>query len=268
MKVGAVSLGWGDKPLARVFEDIRAIGGECLELNSRPGLHAGLVLEPDTIPQVRDWAAMAGVQISGIGGYNDFAQGDPDALQLEVERLLAACRLASELGVRIVRAFAGDARPGLSLTAAWPALVTGFQRVARLAEPLGVTLAIENHGHLLNDGPMLARLVQEVGASNVGLTLDSGNFCWAGHSLEQAQADFDSALPYTVNVHIKDGVWRENRFEFVPAGEGDLPLNNWLAALANRGYQGAVCSEFEGTGDFMEGTRRSIRYLSSLILSR
>lgn len=261
MKIGAVSLGWSGKPLPQMFEEVRAMGAECLELNSQPGLHAGLVLDHQTIPQVRDWAATAGVQIGGISGYNDFAQRDQDALATQVKRLLDACRLASELGVSIVRAFPGDPKPDTTLETVWPSLVAGFQQAARLAEPLGVTLAIENHGHLLNDGPLLARLVQEVGAANVGLTLDTGNFCWAGHNLAQAQADFEAALPHTVNVHVKDGVWRGDQFEFVPAGEGELPLSDWLAALAAAGYQGAVCSEFEGAGDFLQGTQRSVRYL-------
>ncbi len=53
-------------------------------------------------------------------------------------------------------------------------------------------------------------------------------------------------------------------FEFVPAGSGQLPLTDWLKALAGRGYQGAVCSEYEGSGDFREGTRSSIAYLKTI----
>ena len=145
-----------------------------------------------------------------------------------------------------------------------------MQQAARQAEPLGVTLAIENHGRLLNDGPALARLIREVGASNVGVTLDTGNFAWAGHGPSQVQADFEAVLPHIVSVHVKDGVWREavgstpSVFEFVPAGSGQLPLVDWLKALAGRGYQGAVCSEYEGGGDFREGTRASIAYLKTI----
>lgn len=265
--IGAVSLGWAGVALPQLFDELAAMGGQCLELNSTPGLHAGLTLDGPACRQVRQWAASAGIRISGVSGYNDFAQDDPQAVTAEVERLLQACRVAAELGAGIVRAFPGDARPGVALDDVWPAIVEGFRRAARLAEPLGVILAIENHGLLLNDGALLARLVREIGAPGVGLTLDTGNFCWAGHDLALAEADFAAALPHAVNVHIKDGVWEKERFEFVPAGQGELPLAGWLGRLAARGYEGAICSEFEGSGPFLEGTRQSIAYLRGLNLS-
>ena len=71
-------------------------------------------------------------------------------------------------------------------------------------------------------------------------------------------------MPNTVNVHVKDGIWRDERFEFVPAGEGDLDLEGLLRQLVALGYQGAVCSEYEGSGDFMTGTRVSVAYLQEI----
>lgn len=265
MKIGAVSLGWAGKPLPEVMEDVAAMGGECIEINSRAGLHAGLTLGSENAGQVRGWAQATGLRISAVSGYNDFAQTDRAALDREVERLLVACRMANALDVGVVRAFSGDVKPGLTLDAAWPWFVAGFQEAARRAEPLGVTLAIENHGRLLNDGPALARLLKEVGAANVGITLDTGNFAWAGHDLAGVKADFDAVASHVVSLHVKDGVWQTGgatpAFLFVPAGEGQLPVAEWLAALAGRGFTGAVCSEYEGGGDFRAGTAASITYL-------
>ncbi|MDQ1301123.1 MAG: hypothetical protein QG637_1044 [Chloroflexota bacterium] len=270
MKIGAVSLGWGNTPLPQVMDEIAAFGGECIEINGRPGLHAGLVLDEASAPQVRGWAAAAGLTISAVSGYCDFAQTDRAAREREVERLMVACRAAHALGVGVVRAFSGDSKPGLTLDAAWPWLVAGLREAARQAAPLGVTLAIENHGRLLNDGPALARLIGDAckaGATNVGVTLDTGNFAWAGHDLAQVRADFAAVLPHIASLHVKDGVWRAAAgdeaptFEFVPAGAGQLPVREWLAALAARGYAGAVCSEYEGGDDFRAGTRASIAYL-------
>ena len=266
MKIGAVSLGWGNQPLPQVMDDIAAMGGECIEINSRAGLHAGLTLDDRSAGDVHAWARASGLQISAVSGYNDFAQADRAALDREIERLFGACRIANALGVGVVRACSGDVKPGLTLESAWPWLVAGMQAAARRAAPLGVTLAIENHGRLLNDGPALARFLAEVGAANVGVTLDTGNFAWAGHNLTQVKADFDAVLPHVVSLHVKDGVWQTDdalgaNVQFVPAGSGQLPLADWLAALTGRGYTGAVCSEYEGGGAFREGTRASIAYL-------
>ena len=45
MKIGAVSLGWSGQPLPQVMDEIAAMGGECIEINGRSGLHAGLTLD-------------------------------------------------------------------------------------------------------------------------------------------------------------------------------------------------------------------------------
>jgi len=265
MKIGAVSLGWSGTPLPRVFEQLAAMGGECVEINGNAERHHGLTLDAQTIPQVQRWAADAGLVIGSLSGYCDFAMLDADALDAEVERLLVTCRVAAELGAPVVRAFSGDVKPGVTLEAARPHIIAAFRKAARAAEVLGVTLGIENHGRLINDGPALAALVEEVGAPNLGFTIDTGNFAWAGHDAAQVQADFAAVLPRIVNVHVKDGVWTGDSFSFVPAGEGELPLAWLLQQLAARGYDGMVCSEFEGGGDFVEGTRRSIAYLKPVV---
>jgi sugar phosphate isomerase/epimerase len=259
--IGSTSLGWGDAPLREVFQNLADIGAECVELNAKPGHHGGLTLNDETLPQAKAWADEAGLTIVSISGYNDFAQTDRAALQPEVERLLDACRIATALDVPLVRAFVGDAKPGVTLESAWPAFIEGFHLALPEAERLGVTLAAENHGRLLNDGPTLVRLVEEIGSPSLRITIDTGNFAWAGHNLEQVKADYAAVLPHVVNVHIKDGVWQNGGFAFVPAGDGELPLAGLFADLAAQGYDGPVCSEFEGAGDFRTGTQRSIAYL-------
>lgn len=264
MLIGATSLGWHHAPIERVFAELGAMGGECVELNGRPGQHDGLTLDAATASQVRRWAADAGLRITSIGGYNDFARRDSDALDGEVARLRGACGAAHLLEVPIVRTFSAEPQPGETLDTLRPFIVEGFRRAARVAESLGVTIAIENHGHLLNDGPALAALIAEVAAPNVRLTLDTGNFAWAGHNAEQVRADIAAALPLAASVHVKDGIWRGGDFVFVPAGEGELPLADVMRTLVQRGYDGPVCSEYEGETAHDVGTRRSIAYLKEL----
>ncbi len=265
MKVGAVSLGWSGTPLPQVFEELSAMGGRCVEINGNTERHHGLPLDQTTIPQILTWAKEARLAIPSLSGYCDFAQTDADALDAEVERLLSTCRAAALMNVGVVRAFVGDVKPNITLAQVRPFLVAGFRQACAEAADLGVTLGIENHGRLINDGPALVELVDEVNADNLGFTLDTGNFAWAGHSPEQVRVDFAAVLPHVVSVHIKDGVWTADGFGFVPAGEGELPLAWLLQQLADRGYEGPVCSEFEGSEDFREGTRRSIAFLRSAV---
>jgi sugar phosphate isomerase/epimerase len=266
ISVGAVSLGWSGTPLPQVFEEVAAMGGACIEINGNTERHHGSALTAETIPQVLAWAKNSGLAIRSLSGYCDFAQTDGALLQAEVEHLMTTCRAAAQMGVPVVRAFTGDAKPGIDLAAVRASIIAGFRQACEQAQALGVTLGIENHGRLINDGPALVALVREVttsgsGVHNLGFTLDTGNFAWAGHDAAQVAADFAAVLPYVVSVHIKDGIWTEDGFTFVPAGEGDLPLAQLFHDLAERGYKGPVYSEYEGAGDFREGTRKSIAYL-------
>jgi sugar phosphate isomerase/epimerase len=264
MKVGAVSLGWSGTPLPDVFEQIANMGGECVEINSNTQRHHGLMLDSATIPMVRRWAEDAGLEISALSGYCDFAQADPAAVKPEIERLLQTCRTAAEMAVPIVRAFAGEIKPDITLDSVRPTLISAFRSAAREAERLGVTLGIENHGRLINDGQMLAALVDEVGTPNLGFTLDTGNFAWAGHKPVQVRLDLEAVMPHIVNVHIKDGAWTDAGFVFLPAGEGEMPLAWIIKSLTAQGYRGHIHSEFEGQGDFVSGTAASIVCLREL----
>ncbi len=263
--VGATSLGFGEAPLPQLLEQLRALGGECVELNGRPGQHDGLVIDAGAIASVRKWADDAGIAIGSVGGYCDFAQADDEALAIELRRLREACELASALEVGIVRAFVGEPKVGLELAEARLRAVDAFARAAVFAEELCVTLAIENHGNLMNDGRALAALVEEVDSPHVKLTLDSGNFAWAGHDLAQTCADYEAVLPHTVCVHIKDGVWTDGGFEFVPVGRGSLPIARLIDDLRSRSYRGPIYSEYEGSGDFLAGTRESVSFLRSVL---
>ncbi len=268
MNVGAVSLGWSGTSLPDVFKQLSAIGGECVEINGNAQRHHDTDLHDPTAPKrVLNWASGAGLAVRSLSGYCDFAQTDAGVLAEEVEQLLTYCRVAARLDVPIVRAFVGDVKPDITLSDVRDNIVAAFKEATQEAQTLGITLGIENHGRLINDGPALAALVDEVGADNLGFTLDTGNFAWAGHDLTQVRADFEAVLPRVVNVHVKDGRWVGEGFVFVPAGEGEMPLSWLLEALAARGYDGPVYSEYEGSGDIVEGTRRSIEFLKKEMAS-
>ncbi|MBN1400516.1 MAG: sugar phosphate isomerase/epimerase, partial [Anaerolineae bacterium] len=96
------------------------------------------------------------------------------------------------------------------------------------------------------------------------MTLDTGNFCWAGHSLDVAQRFFERLAPLTVNVHVKDGRFEDDRWVLYPAGRGDIDLPGLLRLLKSVGYTGPVLSEYEGRADFAASTVESVAYLRGL----
>lgn len=257
-------MGWSGTPLTEVFAQLAAMGGECVEVNGNSEKHHAFRLTSQTAPTVRAWAEAVGLVVGSLSGYSDFAQHSEADVDRQLEGLLETCRAASAMEVPVVRAFVGEPKPGLDFQSAKPRIIDAFRRAAQACEPLGVSIAIENHGLLVNDGPELAALVSDIGADNVGLTIDTGNFAWAGHDPERTATDLAAAVPLALNVHVKDGRWLGGGFEFVPAGEGEIGLADLFKQLEARGFGGMVYSEYEGSGPFLESTRRSITYLKSV----
>lgn len=258
--VGATTLGFGACSIDEVFDGLVAVGAQCCELNARPGQHGGETL---TATRIRPLIERTGVQVTSLGGYNDFAADDLDA---EVERLLQACRLASDLEVGVVRAMAADVREGVTLAGVRDRVIDGFGRAAEQAGRLGVRLALENHGRLANDGRFLAEVVDAVGSDVLGFTLDTGNFAWADRSPAQVTDDIAAVEPRALSVHVKDVRFDGERFDgFVPAGQGQINLAGIVAGLAGRGYTGPIISEYEGPGSHADGTKASIVHLRTLV---
>jgi sugar phosphate isomerase/epimerase len=246
MKIGFVSLGMGAYSLQDALAVGVAAGCEAMELNGRATVHQNL------------WAPPIDY------GYFNPAQPTDEALAAQVQQFVGYCDVARQMGIPIVRAFAGDVLEGCTLDALYPRLVAGFKAVTAQAAGWGLSIGIENHGRLINNGDLLAGLLHDVGSPILGITLDTGNFCWAGHSIETAHRFFEKLLPFVVNVHIKDGCFAQSEFELLPAGRGDIGLASLFKMLAGAGYDGPVLSEYEGKADFRASTIESVAYLRGL----
>lgn len=287
MRPGVVGLSLSRFAFDETLRFVREIGGECIELCTVPGAHRGtLDLSPSNRLRVKEMVGEAGLQISAVAGYNDFSFSDYARLRDEVKRLRGYMELAANLGCPLVRAFGGDFRPNVEREDVIDSIVRGFRESVKWADEYNVRLALENHGRLVNHAPSMARIVEEVGSERLRVTLDTGNFRWAGYSLKEVRRFLSMLVPYTVNVHLKDGVLgKDGTMQFLPLGEGELDIAGIIAALRRAGYSGPLCSEFEGAGDpkgvlgsdgtvvrdpaaealIREGTRKSLAYLHTLL---
>lgn len=265
MKIGVTSLGLRGTPLPETIGTLAAWGAECTELNGRPGCHPDLTWEEEAdFERVGALFGQAGIAIASLGGYCDFAQLDDGALETEVDRFVAYCRRAEQLGAPVVRAFAGDLKAGYALPDFEVRIVQGFREVMRRIAGLQVRVGIENHGRLANDGFFLRGVIETVGSPRLGMTIDTGNFYWAGHSPERVAGFLRLLAPYTFNVHVKDVIYRDGQVVFVPAGRGIVELPRLFDLLAGNGYDGPVISEYEGEGVYEQGTLESVAYLRGL----
>lgn len=265
MKIGVTSLGMRGLALPEAIQKMKQFGAECTELNGRPGCHPGLLWENEAdFETAKTLFADAGIAVTSLGGYNDFAQFDDAALQAQVEGFIGYCRRAVRLGIPVVRAFAGDVKEGHALEDFARRITEAFVEVAGRVADLPVRIGIENHGRLANDGVFLRNLIETVASPKLGMTIDTGNFYWAGHGPETVDRFIRLLAPYTLNVHVKDIVYRTNQTVFVPAGRGMVDLPRLFRLLEAHGYAGAIVSEYEGEGTYDLGTLESVAYLRGL----
>jgi sugar phosphate isomerase/epimerase len=92
--------------------------------------------------------------------------------------------------------------------------------------------------YLLDDLGTLARFCQE---RDCGITFDT---CHAGANGENLLGAYAIVKPALRNIHLSDVIWRDGRprTHRLP-GEGELPLDAFLAALARDDYDGLVTIE-------------------------
>ena len=265
MKIGCTSLGMKGIPLPQAIEKMKQFGAECTELNGRPGCHPDITWESQADYQTaRQLLADAGIAATSLGGYCDFAQFDDKALEEQIEGFVGYCQRAVKLGIPIVRAFAGDVREGYTLADFEKRIIGAFDELIKRVKDLNIQIGIENHGKLANDGFFLRRLIETVASPKLGMTIDTGNFYWAGHPPETVDTFIKLLAPYTISLHIKDVAYRGGEVAFVPAGRGIVDLPRLVTLLQGNGYDGPIVSEYEGGEAYESGTIQSVAYLRGL----
>ena len=265
MKIGVTSLGMRGLPLPEAIDQMKQFGAECTELNGRPGCHPDLTWESEADEErARVLFASAGIAVTSLGGYCDFAQADDRAMEAQIEGFVGYCQQAARVGIPVVRAFAGDVKEGYVLADLQKRIVAAFVELMKRVTGLGIQIGIENHGRLANDGFFLRELIETVASPRLGMTIDTGNFYWAGHSPEQVETFIRLLAPYALNVHVKDVVYRDGQVAFVPAGRGIVDLPGLYALLESNRYAGVLVSEYEGKGPYEQGTLESVAYLRGL----
>lgn len=136
----------------------------------------------------------------GLGIVVDGPKIDPDAFRSCLEQ-------AAWLGAKVVRCvlsgiLCGDRRP-MGGYDGWQRhleqMVQHLKTIAPIAADLGLKIGVENHQDATSAD--LIRICEEVGYSNVGVVLDTGNPLAVA---EDPVLFAERILPYLVHVHLKD----------------------------------------------------------------
>lgn len=224
--------------------------------------------------------ASTGVRPSAFCLPTNFNADDIDG---EIAWIVRIVQASAELGVPAVRIDAVmHGERDLSLEERGRIFATGVRRVLEATDGLPVDLGIENHGFQGNDPDFIEGQMALVGSPRLGVTMDTGNFYWAGHPLSTVYDILGRVARYAKHTHVKNICYpvemretrRELGFEYEryvsPIPEGDIDHRRVVDLLRGAGYDRDLCIEDESLGKYDQADRRrnilaAADYLKSLI---
>jgi sugar phosphate isomerase/epimerase len=161
-----------------------------------------------------------------------------------------------------------------------PFAVKVCKQLCDIAEGTGIRYGIENHGSITNDPEFLRQLFDGVGSPHLGLTLDTANFYWYGHPLNELYEIFERFAPRVFHTHCKSirypddkkNVRRPMGWEYdryaCPIFEGDIDFGKVVAILRKANYCGDLCLENESLGKYPESQHAQILKKEIALLKR
>jgi sugar phosphate isomerase/epimerase len=124
-----------------------------------------------------------------------------------------------------------------------PAAVRSAQEICRLAEPLGVRVALEVIPNTLSDAAALvAVLDQEIDAKHAGICLDFGH----AHLMGDVVDAIETAAEHIITTHVHDNRKRDD--EHLVPYLGSIDWEMALLAMQKIGYEGTYLMELAGSG--------------------
>ena len=135
------------------------------------------------------------------------------------------------------------------------AAVRSLDEICRLAEPLGVRVAVEVIPNRLSDpASLVAMLDDELDAGRPGICLDFGH----AHLMGDVADAVEAVAEYIIATHVHDNHGRED--EHLVPYRGSIDWDQALVTMQKIGYEGTYLLELANTGDaasVLEEARRA-----------
>lgn len=188
--------------------------------------------------KLKKQAFKLGLDISGTGVRNDFANPDAAKRRGDVELIKQWIEVASKLGAPVIRIFSGLAVPaGYTWDAVAKWMIDDLKACAAYGQSHGVIVAIQNHFDFIKTADEATKLIEAVGSEWFGLVLDIGSYRGP-----DPFNDIAVTAKYAVNWQLKEKM-------YVNEVEQITDVRKIISLIKASGYRGYVPIETLGAGD-------------------
>jgi sugar phosphate isomerase/epimerase len=197
-------------------------------------------------------AFLLGLDISGTGVRNDFANPDPAARKTDIEMIKKWIEAAAQLGIPNLRVFAGtNTHEGFSRDQVFEWMAKDIRECCDYGKQFGVIIALQNHNDFLKTAADVERIFEMVDSEWLGLNLDIGSY--RQHDpYEEIQKNIDKAITW----QIKENVWIDGK-------ETPTDFVKLFKIIKNAGYRGYLPLETLGAGDPFEKVPTLLKKVNS-----
>jgi len=210
--VSVSSMAFDGYPLETALDELAGLGIKYVEPASVDKVFQHLV-EEDFCETRAAWLKdeMAARHLACISLSAHMDLSGPDS----VGRCLRRLEFASAIGARIVNTIAGP--------------ITGLQGfranipiIGKRAADLGLTLALENHGDLVDRGSQIVEFIEGIGIPAVRTNYDTGNAWYYSKGQINPVEELNEVASVVAHVHLKSPKIMDGLLRWVALGEGEL----------------------------------------------
>jgi sugar phosphate isomerase/epimerase len=244
--------------------EIAAHGFDCVELfatRTHFDYH-----NPSAVSDLQAWLGEAGLTLHGVhapigesftggrwGPPLSFATTDADARALALDETERALQIARRIPCQVLVVHLGVPRwqPGAAQNSR-DAARRGVEALEKLAEPLGVQIAIEVIPNELSRAASLVHFVEDVlDSSSAGICLDFGHAHMDGDVVDAIETVSEHLL--TTHVHDNRGKTDDHLVPF----DGTIDWPGALTTVQKVGYDGTLLLEIAAHGSAKETLARA-----------
>jgi len=216
------------------LEQISTLGYRYVELAAIRGVIEHIKpqnFNDNYIRHVKDIMSQYNLVSISFSGHVDLT--DEDVVPIFKKRM----DFAKKIGAKIINTNAG---PREKLTIFY----RNVAAIAKYAEDLGIIVALETHGDIINSGKESKQVIERIKSNNIKINYDFANVLYYSDGKIKPEEDFKYILEYTAHLHIKALLLSKDIWSFTKIGEGIINYEYIFRILKENNCEIPISLEF------------------------